>query len=127
MNYYGRLIRDFFQQLLEEAYHQKIIENKLAAEGKTAKKRAKRLKNKAKKRLRKSDAKNNLNVCENDEEVKGISESDSEDEHEINSESEQGKNSTILQGVCGEENNTSVNACSEECTNSCGRSSDIAT
>ncbi|KAL4142809.1 hypothetical protein QTP88_005208 [Uroleucon formosanum] len=57
------------KELLEEAYRQKILENKQIAEGRTAKKRAKRLKRKKVLREKsKMSKKNNTadSVCEND-------------------------------------------------------------
>lgn len=54
---------------MEEAYRQKILENKQIAEGRTAKKRAKRLKRKKVLREKsKMSKKNNTadSVCEND-------------------------------------------------------------
>ncbi|RZF48291.1 hypothetical protein LSTR_LSTR014497 [Laodelphax striatellus] len=60
------------KELLEEAYHQKILENRLASEERTAKKRAKRLKKKAKKKQKKTTT----------ESVKSESESEPQSESE---------------------------------------------
>lgn len=67
----------FCKELLEEAYHQKILENKQACEERTAKKRAKRLKKKDK---RKKKLKNENSIIENSESQESYLESSSDDE-----------------------------------------------
>uniref|UniRef100_A0A1B6GHW8 PRKR-interacting protein 1 homolog n=1 Tax=Cuerna arida TaxID=1464854 RepID=A0A1B6GHW8_9HEMI len=73
------------KQLLEEAYHQKLLDNKQAAEEKTAKKRAKRLKKKAKRKKFKSgdNSKKQNSVVE--EQSNSESENEKSDEEEDNS------------------------------------------
>ncbi|XP_022204017.1 PRKR-interacting protein 1 homolog [Nilaparvata lugens] len=65
------------KELLEEAYHQKILENKLASEEKTAKKRAKRQKNKAKKKQKRLE--NKLKGKSDKSESESQSESEKDD------------------------------------------------
>lgn len=59
------------QELLEEAYHMKIEENRRAAEERTAKKRAKRLKKKMQKKQKKEDTVDHKNNPSSDSESEG--------------------------------------------------------
>ncbi|XP_046680440.1 PRKR-interacting protein 1 homolog [Homalodisca vitripennis] len=73
------------KQLLEEAYHQKLLDNKQAAEEKTAKKRAKRLKKKANRKKIKSGDNNKKQTSQVEEQSSSESENERTDEEEDNS------------------------------------------